>query len=216
MHTAGDEAEEQVPGGAPEQQRALDVAYRFIGVRERTVAQVGAKLGRAGFEPGQTQAALEELRQLGALDDARYARLFVADKRLLEDWGAERITRELARRGVERELIEAALAQDAGRGRELERAVTLIERRWGSELDDVRHRRRALGLLARKGYGADVAHEALAVARRHCTDGLRGEIGLLTHASGTTIQAANERPVGSQNTSKDTNLEISTSIDGDC
>jgi regulatory protein len=151
---------------------ALEVAYRYISVRERTVAEVGAKLSRAGCEPEHAQGAIGELRRLGALDDARYARLFVADKQLLEDWGAERITRELARRGVEPELIEAALAEGVGPGSELERAVALIGRRWGGELDDVRHRRRALGLLVRKGYDAEVAHEALAIARRRCTDDL--------------------------------------------
>jgi regulatory protein len=110
--------------------------------------------------------AIAELRALGYVDDARYARLFVTDKRLLEAWGSERIARELARRGVERDLIEAALEQKAGEEGELERAVALIERRWKCPPRDRRERDRALGVLLRKGYDSTLALEALATTRR--------------------------------------------------
>ena len=65
------------------------------------------------------------------LDDARYARLFVEDKRTLEAWGSERIERELRARGVERELVAAALADgDADAEGELDRALELLRRRF--------------------------------------------------------------------------------------
>ena len=144
----------------------LTVAYRYINARERTAAEVEAKLARRGFEPEQVRDAIAELRALGYVDDARYARLFVTDKRLLEAWGSERIARELARRGVERDLIEAVLEQKAGEEGELERAVALIERRWKCPPRDRRERDRALGVLLRKGYESTLALEALETTRR--------------------------------------------------
>ena len=149
---------------------ALDLAYRYIGARERTVAEVQARLARAGFESAQVGDAVEELRALGCLDDARYARLFAADKRLLEQWGTERIERELVRRGVDRESIDAALCEPEGRERELERAVGLVGRRWDGRPWDRRERDRALGVLLRKGYDSELALRAIeAVVAREGT-----------------------------------------------
>ncbi len=63
------------------------------------------------FLTDEIDAAIAELLEFGYLDDARYARVFTQDKRTLEAWGNERIARGLRERGVERELIEAALAE---------------------------------------------------------------------------------------------------------
>ena len=76
----------------------------------------------------RSSAAVELLVETGGLDDERFARQFASDKRELRGWGPERIREALAARGVDRDLIEAALAGD-GRGSQLERALELLERR---------------------------------------------------------------------------------------
>ena len=73
------------------------------------------------MEPESIAAAVAELRQAGLVDDARYARRFAEDKRELESWGAERIARELKRRGIAPDLIEAVVA-DRSREAELDTA----------------------------------------------------------------------------------------------
>jgi regulatory protein len=138
----------------------LALACRYIDARERTVAEVEAKLARSGFEPARVRDAIDQLQALGYLDDARYTRLFVEDKRLLEGWGSERIGRELARHGVERDLIESALDDD-GELSELERAIALVQRRWDHPPRDRRERERALAVLLRKGYHSELALTAL-------------------------------------------------------
>lgn len=140
----------------------LEIAYRYLGTRERTVAEVQERLIRAGVGSGELAAVIEELVHLGSLDDARYARLFVEDKRVLEGWGKGRISRELTRRGVSRSLIDAALT-GAGEddGTELERAVTVLQRRFGGPFSDRRERERALGVLLRKGYDSELALDAV-------------------------------------------------------
>ncbi len=106
-----------------------------------------------------------ELLELGYLDDARYARLFTEDKRNLEGWGSARIARALRERGIDRELIEAALAKDAdgGGGSELQRAVDLLAQRYPAPPADRRERERAYGMLVRKGYDGELAADALRV-----------------------------------------------------
>ena len=74
--------------------------------------------------------------------------------------------RELARRGISPELIECALAEPVD-GTELDRAVAVIDRRFGGRLPDRRQRERALGVLLRKGYDSELAIAAVnAVAGR--------------------------------------------------
>jgi regulatory protein len=143
----------------------LELAYRYLNRRERTVAEVTAHLEGRGCEDVAVTEAVEELQQLGVLDDERYARLFVEDRRALDAWGNERIERALLGRGIERELIAHALSSSEGED-ELGRAVELLRRRFPEPPQDRRSRDRALGVLARKGYDSELAVDALAAYAR--------------------------------------------------
>jgi regulatory protein len=87
--------------------------------------------------------------------------LFVQDKRELEQWGRKRIKRGLLARGIERELVDAAIEQE-GAGGDLDRALDLLRGRFPSPPRERRERDRALGVLLRKGYDSELALEALA------------------------------------------------------
>ena len=165
--------EKRVPAGTDEErlQRALDLAYAYINRRERTVSEVRAQLERKGISEPVREAALETLAQQSLLDDERFARLFVADKRELEQWGGERIWRGLVARGIARELADAALDAPAGDDQaeaetELDRALALLRRRFPQPPEDRRDRERALGVLLRKGYESELALDALAAHAR--------------------------------------------------
>ena len=90
--------------------RAVELAYRALGTRDRTEAELRRFLARRGEDGEEVEAAIAELAAGGYLDDARYARRFAEDRRTLDRWGAERIARDLERRGVAAEVVEAALA----------------------------------------------------------------------------------------------------------
>ena len=142
--------------------RALQLAHRAVGRRERTVAELRTFLERKRVKPENIAAAVDELREAGLLDDARYAQRFAEDKRELESWGAERIARELQRRGIAPDLISAVVA-DRSREAELQTALVLLAQRVPPPADD-RERDRAWRLLIRRGYEAELAYEAV---RRH-------------------------------------------------
>ena len=145
-------------------QHALDLAYRFLGHRDRTVAEVRERLGAEG-EEAVIDEAVEELRHLGYLDDARYAQRFAEDRRTIDAWGAERIERRLLAVGVDPQLIEAALGEQ-GAGEELEAALAVLRRRFARAPADDRARDRALGLLVRKGYELELAYDAVRAFER--------------------------------------------------
>lgn len=150
----------QPPTAQPDDQRAIELAWKAVGRREHTVAQLRSYLEGKRAEPEAIESALAELAAAGVLDDARYARQFADDKRSLERWGSERIERELARRGVAQEHVAAALAGQE-RGAELEAAVGLLGERFREPLDDDRTRDRAWRMLVRRGYEPELAYEAV-------------------------------------------------------
>lgn len=141
-------------------QHALDLAFRYLTRRDRTVLEMRRYLEGKRVEPDAIEQALAHLQEQGYLDDARFARQFADDKRLLEEWGADRIERRLASLGIPVELVQEAVATQDRDG-ELEAALALLRRRFPLLGDDPRDRRRALGVLVRKGYEPDLAWDAI-------------------------------------------------------
>jgi regulatory protein len=148
--------------------KALQLAYSYLNRRDRTAAELRAYLAARELAEAEVEAAISELVELGYVDDARYARLFAQDKRTLEEWGEERIRRSLRERGVERELVEAALLEtaDADGADELTRALSLLRRRFPEPPADRRERDRALGVMIRKGFDSELALDALGAYAR--------------------------------------------------
>jgi regulatory protein len=152
-------------GVAEPVQEAITDAYRYLNRRERTRAEVRARLEGMGFDPGDVEQAIAALVENGQLDDARFARLLVQDKRDLEGWGSDRIRQALIARGVEADQIEEALTTRDGAD-EMERALELLRRRFPAPAGDRRERDRALGVLVRKGYDVELALDAIAAHAR--------------------------------------------------
>ena len=148
------------PDRATRRQRALDDAYRHLGRRDRTVAEMRRHLERRRAEPDAIEAAIAELLRIGYLDDARYARRFTEDRRALDGWGPDRIARKLAQVGVASEHVEAALAE-RGPQDDLDAAVELLCRKLRAVPEDDRERERALGLLVRRGYALELSYDAV-------------------------------------------------------
>jgi regulatory protein len=141
-------------------QQGLDFAFRYLERRDRTVLEMRRYLEGKRVEPRAIERVLAQLGEQGYLDDARFARQFAEDRRLLDEWGADRIARRLAALGVPAELIDGATG-GRDRGGELVAAVALLARRFPRLADDPRERQRAHGVLLRKGYEPELAWDAV-------------------------------------------------------
>jgi regulatory protein len=144
-------------------QHGRELAWRALNRRDHTVAEIARALTRKRVEPAVIDTVVGELCEQGYLDDARFAQRFADDRRRLDGWGAERIERRLAALGVDRELVAAAV-ECQGADEELEAAVALLRRRFPDPPATPRDCERALGMLLRKGYELELAHDAI---RRH-------------------------------------------------
>jgi regulatory protein len=162
-------AERALDSAAARLQHALDIAFRLLNRRDRTVLEVRRALEAKRVEPAVIERALAELVEQSYLDDARFAQRFAEDRRLLDEWGADRIERRLAALGVPAELVrDAVAARDAGD--ELDAAVALLRRRFPQLGAEPREQQRALGVLVRKGYDVELAWDAIRATIRAAND----------------------------------------------
>jgi regulatory protein len=162
-----------VPGRKlPLHERAL----RLLAVRQRTRRELWTRLVRAGFDVDEVEAELDRLEEVGLVDDARFAADFVehALDRRLE--GRRSIAAGLSAKGLDRPLIDQALAAaERDDGQRLDRLAEARARRLRHLPPEAAHRR-LVSFLVRRGHDAGAAREAAARALRLGTgaDGVAG------------------------------------------
>jgi regulatory protein len=146
-------------------QHALELAYKALNRRDRTVAEIRWHLTGRGCDPDAIEGALAALAEQGYVDDERYAQRGAEDRRSLDGWGRERIARRLEEAGVPCATIDAALA-DRTADDELDAALAVLRGRFRTPPADDRDRDRALGLLVRRGYELELAYDAIRAFER--------------------------------------------------
>ena len=86
---------------------ALEKATSYLNRKPHTEKEVMDYLLRKGYEQEESAEAVRRLREYGYLDDFAYAKLYF-EYGLEKGRGKERIVRELAGKGVARDLIDQA------------------------------------------------------------------------------------------------------------
>ena len=157
----------------------LAAAFRFLEARARSVTETRRRLSDAGYRPELIDGAIARLLAIGLLDDEAFARHWVESRDRARPRGEIALKRELRLRGVEAQVIAAVIderrradsddpfgaahdADDAGERVDPDEAAAarLLERRQRdlARVADPRKRRaRAYALLARNGFGPEIA-----------------------------------------------------------
>jgi regulatory protein len=133
----------------------------------RTRAELATVLRRKGIEDEVAEQVLSRFAEVGMIDDALFAQMWVTSRHRGKGLAGRALTQELRRKGVADEAVAEAVAT-LDPEVELATARTLVDRKLASTrglTTDARVRRLA-GMLARKGYPAGTAfrvvREALA------------------------------------------------------
>jgi regulatory protein len=133
---------------------AYRTALRSIERRSFARADLGRRLLRKGHAPAAVEAALDRAAGHGLLDDVVFAANYV-ETRAARGRGPLRLSRDLRAMGVERAIVDKAVAAQA-RESEGDGAVplSLASKRVAQLHDLPRHvkRRRVLAYLARRGF----------------------------------------------------------------
>ena len=148
----------------------MEAAAAFLAVRPRSVSETRRRLRHLGYRHELVDTVVERLVEMGYLDDAEFARAWLESRDRARPRGAAALRRELGLKGIEREVIDAALgdrselAEAAGGDADAAGASRLLERK-GRALDrepDPRKRRgKAYALLARHGFDPDSIRAAI-------------------------------------------------------
>lgn len=141
---------------------ALDRAVGYLAARAHSCREIEQKLTRIGYRPCTVEMVIYKLQKENLLDDADFARQWV-EARSGHSLGRQRIALELRRKGISAAEAEAAL-EDIDDEDQLAGAVRLVEKnlhRAKTGEDPRKTAARLTAMLARRGYGYDVAKEAI-------------------------------------------------------
>ena len=141
-------------GAAADIEAAFRTALRSLELRSYARADLGRRLLRKAHPRPAVEAALERAVGLGLLDDAAFARNFV-QSRAARGRGPSRLTRDLLAMGVERPLIDRALAAEWSEGEDRSSVPLALATKRAAQLGAIPRqvkRRRVLAYLARRGF----------------------------------------------------------------
>jgi regulatory protein len=147
-----------------EQARAL--CLRLLTARARTRAELAGQLTKRGYPDDVSVHVLDRLADVGLIDDTDFAEQWVRSRRVNAGKGKRALAAELRTKGVDNEVISAALA-DIDACAERERAEQLVDDKLRRERltdDDAKLARRLVGMLARRGYSQTMAFDIVKVA----------------------------------------------------
>jgi regulatory protein len=144
---------------AADAEAAFRTLLRALERRSFARADLGRRLIRKGHPRIAVEAAIERAFGLGLLDDAAFALTYV-QTRAARGRGPSRLTRDLMAMGVERSVIDRALAAEWPEGSDRSRVPLALAAKRAAQLGDLPRpvkRRRVLAYLARRGFsGRDI------------------------------------------------------------
>ena len=158
------EPKERKPRSAPADPytAAREYCLNLLTARPLTRAELHKKLIGRGYEQDIAERVLNRLDEVGLIDDAAVAEVWVRSRHNYQGLARKALSIELRRKGVADELVaEAVSAVDAEA--EEQRARELIRKKLRGTVpaDEVTAVRRLVGMLARKGYSEGLAYRVV-------------------------------------------------------
>lgn len=143
-------------------QQAKDICLRLLTVRPRTRVELAQVLARKGVEAEVAEQVLSRFDEVGLIDDAAFAELWVRSRHGFQGLSRKALAVELRRKGVAEESAAEALATVDSEAEE-ERARQLVRKRLRSlgDADEPTKVRKLVGMLARKGYSEGMAYRVV-------------------------------------------------------
>jgi regulatory protein len=145
---------------AADAEAAFRTGLRMLELRSYARADLGRRLQRKGHPRAAVDVALERLLTMGLLNDEAYARNYV-QTRAARGRGPSRLVRDLLAMGVQRSVIDRAVAAEWPEGSDRTSMPQALVSKRAAQLGTMPRqtkRRRLLAYLARRGFsGRDVS-----------------------------------------------------------
>ena len=114
----------------------------------------------------QENAFMQQIKELGLVDDEAYARRLARDLLARKHYPRRRLAQELTGKGIDRALAEeaAAEAMEEAETDDGQQALELLRKKYYNRLYDENARRKTAAALARYGFGGDAVRRAMEAA----------------------------------------------------
>jgi regulatory protein len=147
--------------------RARNNAYALLRQRPRSEHEIRQRLKLKGYGEAVIERIVELLKKAGDIDDARFAGLWMESRMRMNPAGDVVLKHELRSKGVSDSIIEATLAEKAGKYDEYEVAFSMAKERFErfKKLDRQKAMKRVYDFMLRRGFNYDTV--------RRVIDGLR-------------------------------------------
>ncbi len=141
---------------------ARDYCLNLLTARPLTRAELHKKLIGKGYEEAVAELVLNRLHEVGLIDDAAVAELWVRSRHNYQGMARKALSIELRRKGVADEIVAEAVSTVDSDAEEA-RARELVRKRLRGTVpaDEVTMIRRLVGMLARKGYSEGLAYRVV-------------------------------------------------------
>lgn len=148
------------------QLKVFDRAVNMLAFRARSSVELTRALILKGEDPQHVQRAVARLLEQGLLDDAAFARAFTRTKLIGALHSPRRVQQGLARKGVARQVSDAAIAtvvaEESVDQQALVEQVARKKLRTLATLEPMVRRRRLYAFLARRGFDGQEIRRAMA------------------------------------------------------
>lgn len=130
---------------------------RYVAMRPRTRWEIESYLTRKGGSPALTEQIVNKLINIDLINDEKFVRAFIADRKLLRPTSRRKLIMELRKKHLDNDVIEAAMAEDTPDEQATLREVISRKRRQTRYQDDTK----LMQYLARQGFGYSDIKSAL-------------------------------------------------------
>jgi regulatory protein len=140
--------------GAADAEAAYRTVLRALEIRSYARGDLARRMVRKGHQRQAVEAALERVTRLGLLDDAAFAQTYV-QTRSARGRGPARLVRDLLSMGVDRGLIDRAIATEWSEESDKTAMPLALAQKRAAQLGALPRqtkRRRVVAYLARRGF----------------------------------------------------------------
>lgn len=137
---------------------ALEYSLRLLNLRQRSEKELRDKLKKKNYSAVVTEGIIEHLKEIGLVDDAAFASVWVNTKMALRPSGIPRLKYELEEKGISPQIIELVLTELESKYDLKQTALELAKRKISHSgiKDNIKSKQRLYHYLKRRGFSVEV------------------------------------------------------------
>lgn len=139
--------------------KARSKALDYLSRAPHTKHDLGIKLKNKGYDEQIIDLSLDDLEQMGLIDDMEYATLYI-EMAKEKCYGPSKIRYELSHHGVSCDIIDQVMQKDGGTDA-MQLTELLLTKYRGCDFSDIKVKQRAIRYLASRGFNFDIINEAI-------------------------------------------------------